>query len=203
MPIGAQDLLREQQEQRVSIVLDLPADSTGTRELPFQLGIVGDFTGDQRAHLNPLASREFVDLDHSSLPRTVAEVEERKRRRTPVELGVPSDQDIDAERLTLFEVARPNLKLDDIKYEIQEEVMSLLRDFGFPVPIETSNASILPVSLDFSCMESFSPKQIIKQVKPLDQLLQLLEMLESLKDLMLENPELEPLISNWAKNSNN
>jgi len=60
--------------QRVKLLLESPGDTTGTTELPFQVGIIGDFTGHERTTLPPLENREFADLGQNLLPKTMADV---------------------------------------------------------------------------------------------------------------------------------
>jgi len=196
------EVLKRDAPQRVKIVLDSLPYATGTYELPFKVGVIGDFTGNEQTNLPPLADRKFSLLDENSLPRTMGQVRERTERRENARLPAAHR----GEQPTLFEIARPNLhfEVDDV---IRNDLIELKNDLGIETsqssaPTETSQepsrSPTLSVNLTFSCMESFSPGQIMEQVKPLKELYELRRALAQIRDLLMEDPRLRELLDNWA-----
>jgi len=58
---------------RVHISYDVETeDGKERRELPFVVGVVGDFSGDPTAKLKPLADREFVQIDRDNFDDVLA-----------------------------------------------------------------------------------------------------------------------------------
>jgi type VI secretion system ImpB/VipA family protein len=60
---------------RVRLTYDLEACGiTVARELPFVLGVLGDFAGDPTQRLTPLAERSFLSIDRDNFDHVMARI---------------------------------------------------------------------------------------------------------------------------------
>jgi type VI secretion system protein ImpB len=63
---NSQNKLRQVRKPRVHITLDVESEGNPTKELPFVLGVMGDFSGDPRKPLPPFGERSFVTIDRDN-----------------------------------------------------------------------------------------------------------------------------------------
>ena len=121
------------------------------KELPFVVGVLGDFSGTPTAPLKPFKDRKFIQIDRDNFNDVMA-------RMTP---GV-------------------NIKVENT-----------LADDG----------SQLAASLKFSSMEDFEPGRIVQQVEPLRKLLETRDKLRDLLTKIDRSEDLEGLLENVLKNT--
>src|SRR5580658_5729618 len=67
-----QNKLRQVRKPRVHITLDVQADSEVKKELPFVVGVMGDFSGDPRKPLPAFTDRGFVTIDRDNFDTVMA-----------------------------------------------------------------------------------------------------------------------------------
>jgi len=105
------DKLKRVRRPRVHITYEVETEGAEiVRELPFVVGVLGDFAGDPRHPLQPLAERKFVQIDrdnfsdvmqrlatglHLDVENTLGE----EGGRMPVELQFNSIEDFDPHRV--------------------------------------------------------------------------------------------------------
>lgn len=77
--------LRRVRKPRVHITYDVEkGDAVETKELPFVVGVMGDFSGDSTEPLKPLKERRFVQVDRDKFDQVM-------RRMTPgLKMRVPN-----------------------------------------------------------------------------------------------------------------
>ena len=67
------DKLNRVRKPRVHITYEVETeDATVMRELPFVVGVMGDFSGDPTAPLKPLADRKFTAIDRDNIDQVMA-----------------------------------------------------------------------------------------------------------------------------------
>ncbi|MBS1003279.1 type VI secretion system contractile sheath small subunit [Acetobacter thailandicus] len=67
------DKLKNVRKPRVHITYDVETEGAEiVRELPFVVGVMGDFSGDPRKPLRPLAERKFVQIDRDNFDEVMA-----------------------------------------------------------------------------------------------------------------------------------
>jgi type VI secretion system protein ImpB len=69
---NSQNKLRQVRKPRVHITLDVQTEGNLRKELPFVLGVMGDFSGDPRKPLPPFAERGFVMIDRDNFDTVMA-----------------------------------------------------------------------------------------------------------------------------------
>lgn len=69
------DKLKRVRKPRVHITYDLEANgASATKELPFVMGVMGDYSGDNTENKKPLKEREFVKIDRDNFNEVMAKV---------------------------------------------------------------------------------------------------------------------------------
>jgi len=77
MPESIHDKLRKVRKPRVHISYDVETEgAVEVKELPFVVGVMGDFSGDPTEELKPLKERKFVQIDRENFDQVM-------RRMTP------------------------------------------------------------------------------------------------------------------------
>src|SRR5450432_1480931 len=67
------DKLNRVRKPRVHITYDVETEGAQiVRELPFVVGVMGDFSGDPTAPLQPMADRKFVQIDRDNFNDVMA-----------------------------------------------------------------------------------------------------------------------------------
>jgi len=69
---NSQNKLRQVRKPRVHITLDVQTEGNPRKELPFVLGVMGDFSGDPRKPLPSFADRGFVTIDRDNFDAVMA-----------------------------------------------------------------------------------------------------------------------------------
>jgi type VI secretion system protein ImpB len=69
---NSQKQLRQVRKPRVHITLDIDTEGQLKKELPFVIGVLGDFSGNPRQPLQPFAERGFVTIDRDSFDKVMA-----------------------------------------------------------------------------------------------------------------------------------
>jgi type VI secretion system protein ImpB len=116
------------------------------KELPFVMGVLGDFTGQPTQPLPRLRDRKFVEVNPDNF-----------------------DQ--------VLEGMKPHLSFS-VENKLSEE----------------PNAPQLKVDLHFRSMDDFSPENVVRQVKPLKELMDLRTKLSDLRGSLQGNDKLEELL---------
>lgn len=132
---------------RVQITYDVEVgDSIETKELPFVLGVMGDYSGDKKEPLEKLKDRKFVHVDKDNFdevlkgmaPRLVLQVENRLKddnSRLAVELNFEKLDDFAPGRLVdqvdpLRQLLEIRGKLSDLRNKVigNDKLEELLDD---------------------------------------------------------------------------
>jgi type VI secretion system protein ImpB len=73
MSASIHDKLKRVRKPRVHITYEVETEGAEVlRELPFIVGIMGDFSGDPTAPLRPLADRKFIQIDRDNFNEVMA-----------------------------------------------------------------------------------------------------------------------------------
>jgi len=73
MSASVHDKLGRVRKPRVHIIYEVETEGAQVmRELPFVVGIMGDFSGDPTASLKPLADRKFIQIDRDNFDEVMA-----------------------------------------------------------------------------------------------------------------------------------
>ena len=71
---NSQNKLRQVRKPRVHITLDVQAEGSPNKELPFVIGVMGDFSADPQTPLASFADRGFVAIDRGSFDKIMAQM---------------------------------------------------------------------------------------------------------------------------------
>jgi len=144
---AAQHALDDVRKPRVHITYDVEVDGAiRIKELPFVVGVLGEFAGQPSEPLPSLTDRKFVDISLDNFDAVMKGLKPR------LALSVKNSLSGDPEA--------PNLK----------------------------------VVLNFESMDSFSPFGVVRQVKPLNELLELRSNLADLRGSLQGNDKLESML---------
>ena len=139
---------------RVHITYDVEVgNAIEMKELPFVMGVLGDFTGQPTQPLPRLRDRKFVEVNPDNF-----------------------DQ--------VLEGMKPHLSFS-VENKLSEE----------------PDAPQLKVDLHFRSMDDFSPENVVKQVKPLKELMDLRTRLADLRGSLQGNDKLEELLMEAVGNT--
>jgi type VI secretion system protein ImpB len=139
---------------RVHITYDVETGGAiEVKELPFVMGVLGDFTGQPTEPLPRLRDRKFVEVNPDNF-----------------------DQ--------VLEGMKPHLAFS-VENKLSEE----------------SDAPQLKVDLHFKSMDDFEPENVVRQVKPLRELMDLRTKLSDLRGNLQGNDKLEELLMNAVTNT--
>ena len=139
---------------RVHITYDVEVgNAIEMKELPFVMGVLGDFTGQPTQPLPRLRDRKFVEVNPDNF-----------------------DQ--------VLEGMKPHLSFS-VENKLSEE----------------PDAPQLKVDLHFRSMDDFSPENVVRQVKPLKELMDLRTKLSDLRGSLQGNDKLEELLMGAVSNS--
>ncbi len=73
MSASVHDKLKRVRKPRVHITYDVETEGAAiVRELPFVMGVMGDFSGDPTAPLQPMSERKFVQIDRDNFNDVMA-----------------------------------------------------------------------------------------------------------------------------------
>ena len=73
MSSSIHDKLNRVRKPRVHITYDVETEGAEIqRELPFVVGVMGDFSGDPTAPLKPMADRKFIQIDRDNFNEVMA-----------------------------------------------------------------------------------------------------------------------------------
>ena len=147
MPESLQHKLDRVRSPRVHITYDV--DTGGAiekKELPFVMGVFGDFTGMPEEPLPRLKDRKFVELNPDNFDSVLAAM-------------------------------KPH-----VAFSVENKIS------------DDPDAGQLRVDLRFRSLDDFSPTQVAKQIKPLNQLLELRTKLSDLRGSLQGNDKLEELL---------
>jgi type VI secretion system protein ImpB len=139
---------------RVHITYDVEVgNAIEMKELPFVMGVLGDFTGQPTQPLPRLRDRKFVEVNPDNF-----------------------DQ--------VLEGMKPHLSFS-VENKLSEE----------------PDAPQLKVDLHFKSMDDFSPENVVRQVKPLKELMDLRTKLSDLRGSLQGNDKLEELLMETVKDA--
>jgi type VI secretion system protein ImpB len=71
---NSQNKLRQVRKPRVHITLDVEAEGSPNKELPFVIGVMGDFSGDPRKPLPSFTDRGFVTIDRDNFDKIMTQM---------------------------------------------------------------------------------------------------------------------------------
>jgi type VI secretion system protein ImpB len=139
---------------RVHVTYDVEiGDAIELKELPFVMGVLGDFTGQPTEPLPRLKDRKFTEVN-------------------------PDNFD------SVLKGMKPHLS-----FKVENKLS------------EDPNGPQLGVDLHFESMDDFSPENVAKQVKPLNDLLELRTRLSDLRGSLQGNDKLESLLLDAVGNT--
>lgn len=151
---GTQHKLDRVRPPRVHITYDVEVgNAIEMKELPFVMGVLGDFTGQPTQPLPRLRDRKFVEVNPDNF-----------------------DQ--------VLEGMKPHLS-----FSVENKLS------------EDSDAAQLKVDLHFKSMDDFSPENVVRQVKPLKELMDLRTRLSDLRGSLQGNDKLEELLMETVKDA--
>src|SRR6266849_6039414 len=137
---------------RVHITYDVEVgDAIELKELPFVMGVLGDFTGQPIEPLPRLRDRKFVEVN-------------------------PDNFD------SVLEGMKPHLS-----FAVENKLS------------EDANAPQLKVDLHFKSMDDFEPEKVVRQVKPLRELMDLRTKLSDLRGSLQGNDKLDEILMETVK----
>ena len=125
-----QDKLSRVRKPRVHIIYDVETEGAVVqKELPFVVGIMGDFSGDPTQPLKPLTDRKFVQIDRDNLDEVMAKMTPGLRMKVEntladdgsemsVELAFKSMADF--EPAAIVEQVEPLRKLLDVRNQLRD-----------------------------------------------------------------------------------
>jgi type VI secretion system protein ImpB len=125
-----QDKLSRVRKPRVHIIYDVETEGAVVqKELPFVVGIMGDFSGDPTQPLKPLNDRKFVQIDRDNLNEVMAKMTPGLRMKVEntladdgsemsVELAFKSMADF--EPAAVVEQVEPLRKLLDVRNQLRD-----------------------------------------------------------------------------------
>ena len=149
MPESLQHKLDRVRSPRVHITYDVETGGAiEKKELPFVMGVFGDFTGMPEEPLPRLKDRKFVELNPDNFDSVLAAM-------------------------------KPHLA-----FSVENKIS------------DDPDAGQLRVDLRFRSLDDFSPTQVAKQIRPLNQLLELRTKLSDLRGSLQGNDKLEELLLN-------
>jgi len=111
MPDSIHDKLRKVRKPRVHISYDVETEgAVEVKELPFVVGVLGDFSGDPTEELKPLKERKFVQIDRENFDQVMRRMSPGLKLRVqntlkgdgsemPVDLKFNSMEDFEPGRL--------------------------------------------------------------------------------------------------------
>lgn len=151
---SVQQKLSRVRAPRVHITYDVEiGDAIELKELPFVMGVLGDFTGQPETALPRLAERKFVEVTPDNF-----------------------DQ--------VLEKMNPHLA-----FSVDNKLSG------------TPDAPQIKVNLNFKELVDFDPDQIVKQVKPLNDLLELRTKLSDLRGSLQGNANLDEILTDIVSNT--
>ena len=151
---STQQKLSRVRPPRVHITYDVEVgDAIENKELPFVMGVLGDFTGQPEQPLPRLKDRKFVEI-------------------------TPDNFD------NVLQGMAPHLS-----YSVENKLS------------ENPDAGQLKVDLRFKGLEDFEPEQVVKQVKPLKELLDLRTKLADLRGQLQGNDKFDELLMDAVTDS--
>jgi type VI secretion system protein ImpB len=132
---------------RVQITYDVEiGDAVETKELPFVLGVMGDYSGDKKEPLEKLKDRKFVQIDKDNFdevlkgmaPRLMLQVENKLKddeSRMAVELNFDKLEDFEPSQIVsqvdpLKQLLEIRSKLSDLRNKVigNDKLEELLED---------------------------------------------------------------------------
>jgi len=131
MAVGSvQDKLSRVRKPRVHIIYDVETEGAVVqKELPFVVGVMGDFSGDPSQPLKPLNDRKFIQIDRDNLDEVMAKMTPGLRMKVDntladdgsqmsVELAFKSMADF--EPAAVVQQVEPLRKLLDVRNQLRD-----------------------------------------------------------------------------------
>jgi len=131
MAVGSvQDKLSRVRKPRVHIIYDVETEGAVVqKELPFVVGVMGDFSGDPTQPLKPLNDRKFIQIDRDNLDEVMAKMTPGLRMKvdnTLVDDGSQMSVELAFKSMADFEPAavvqqvEPLRKLLDVRNQLRD-----------------------------------------------------------------------------------
>lgn len=131
MAVGSvQDKLSRVRKPRVHIIYDVETEGAVVqKELPFVVGVMGDFSGDPTQSLKPLNDRKFIQIDRDNLDEVMAKMTPGLRMKvdnTLVDDGSQMSVELAFKSMADFEPAavvqqvEPLRKLLDVRNQLRD-----------------------------------------------------------------------------------
>ena len=127
---SVQDKLSRVRKPRVHIIYDVETEGAVVqKELPFVVGVMGDFSGDPTQPLKPLNDRKFIQIDRDNLDEVMAKMTPGLRMKVDntladdgsqmsVELAFKSMADF--EPAAVVQQVEPLRKLLDVRNQLRD-----------------------------------------------------------------------------------
>ncbi|HUB45718.1 MAG TPA: type VI secretion system contractile sheath small subunit [Acetobacteraceae bacterium] len=135
MSASIHDKLNRVRKPRVHITYDVETEGAQIeRELPFVVGVMGDFSGDPTAPLRPMADRKFIQIDRDNFNDVMANMNPGLKLRVDNKLSEEGGQmavDLKFNSLDDFEPARVAAQVPALRALM--ETRAKLRDLASKV----------------------------------------------------------------------
>jgi type VI secretion system protein ImpB len=130
MANSVHDKLKRVRKPRVHITYDVETEGAQVvKELPFVMGVMGDFSGDSDIKKKSLKERKFIDLKKDKFDQVMARIEpgvklkventlEKNGKEFPVELKFRSMEDFEPEKIV--EQVEPLRKLMETRNRLRD-----------------------------------------------------------------------------------
>ncbi|HUB16928.1 MAG TPA: type VI secretion system contractile sheath small subunit [Acetobacteraceae bacterium] len=135
MSASIHDKLNRVRKPRVHITYDVETEGAQIeRELPFIVGVMGDFSGDPTAPLRPMADRKFIQIDRDNFNDVMANMNPGLKMRVDNKLSEEGGQmavDLKFNSIEDFEPARVAAQVPALRALM--ETRAKLRDLASKV----------------------------------------------------------------------
>ncbi len=115
---NSQSKLRQVRKPRVHITVDVETEGTPNKELPFVIGVMGDFSGDPRKPLPPFAERGFTTIDRDNFDKVMERMSPGLSLKVDNKLSDDGSQigvDLTFNKMEDFEPARVAAQVPQLK----------------------------------------------------------------------------------------
>jgi type VI secretion system protein ImpB len=154
------DRLNRVRKPRVHITYEVETEGAAiVRELPFVVGVMGDFSGDPTAPLKPMAERKFIQIDRDNFDDVMAGMTPGVRTRVENTLAGDGTQlavDLKFSKLEDFEPARVANQVPALKalLETRDKLRDLMSKVDRSEELESLLEQVLQSDAEMKSLSS-------------------------------------------------